>query len=190
MEVRHVVIQIRLAYLGIGGEDVHDKGADINDIETFGGVVKNGVVDVVDRSRKFVACDGEDHPVGVPCLMGSGVGNTQFLALGSRGACWDDWVGWWFNVWDVECLPLACQVEGWILKKALLSLAVSPWTRNSLEVSRQFANDHLDLLMGGLAKDTCEDGMRHLCLNAVGRNSIGSHCLGGTVEEAQRGGIW
>ncbi len=33
--------------------------------------------------------------------------------------------------------------------------------------------------MGGFAKDTCEDGMRHLCLNAFGRNGVGSHHLGG-----------
>jgi hypothetical protein len=38
--------------------------------------------------------------------------------------------------------------------------------RNSHEVSKQFEDDHLDLRMGGLAKDMCEDGMRHLCLNS------------------------
>ncbi len=64
---------------------------------------------------------------------------------------------------------------------------MSPWTGNSLEVSRQFADDHLDLLMGGLAKDTCEDGMRHLCLNAVNRNSVGSHRLGGTGRRSAKG---
>ncbi len=40
---------------------------EINSIETFGGVVKNGVVDVDDCHCKLVACDGEDHLVGVPC---------------------------------------------------------------------------------------------------------------------------
>ncbi len=45
-----------------------------------------------------------------------------------------------------------------------MSLAVSPWTENSHEVSRQFADDHLDLLMGELTENTCEDGMRNLCL--------------------------
>ncbi len=79
MEVGHVVIQIRLAYLGVGGEDVHDKGAEINGIETFGGVVKNGVVDIIDRRRKFVACDGEDHLVGVPCLTGGSIGTRSSL---------------------------------------------------------------------------------------------------------------
>jgi hypothetical protein len=60
-----------------------------------------------------------------------------------------------------------------------VTLAVSPWTGNSHEVSRQFADDRLDLLMGGLAKDSGEDRMRHLCLNAFVRNGIRSHCLGG-----------
>ncbi len=57
-----------------------------------------------------------------------------------------------------------------------MSFAVSPWTGNSPEVSGQFVDDHLDLFMGGFPKDTCEDWMRHLCLNAFGRNGIGSHC--------------
>ncbi len=63
MEVGHVVIQIRLTDLGIGGEDVHDKGVEINGLETFGGVVKNGIVDVVDCHRKSVACNDEDYLV-------------------------------------------------------------------------------------------------------------------------------
>ncbi len=69
-----------------------------------------------------------------------------------------------------------------------MSLAVSPWTGNSHENSGQFAYDCLDLLMGGLTKDTCEDGMRHLCLNAFGRNGIRSHCLGGTGRRSTKGG--
>ncbi len=68
-----------------------------------------------------------------------------------------------------------------------MSLSVPPWTGNSHEVSRQFADDHLDLIMVGLAKDTCEDGMRHLCLNAVNRYGIGSHRLGGTGSRSTKG---
>ncbi len=67
MEVGHVVIQIRLADLGVGVEDVHYKGVEINGIETLGGVVKNGVVEVIDCHRELVVHDGEDHLVGVPC---------------------------------------------------------------------------------------------------------------------------
>jgi hypothetical protein len=78
-------------------------------------------------------------------------------------------------LWDVESLSLASQVDGWILKRAKVSLAVSPRTGNSHEVSRKLADDHLDLFMGGFAKDTCENGMRHLCINALGRNSIERH---------------
>ncbi len=113
MEVSHVVIQIRFADLGVGGEDVHDEGAEIDGIETFGGVIKNSVVYVVDCHRKLVACDGEDHLVSVPCLTCSSVGDVQFLAVGGCGAGWDYWVGRRFNLWDVECLPFACQVDGW-----------------------------------------------------------------------------
>ncbi len=61
-----------------------------------------------------------------------------------------------------------------------MTLAVSPWTGNGHEVSQQFVDDHLDLLVGGLAKDTGEDRMRHLCLNGFGRHDTRSDCLGGT----------
>ncbi len=86
MEVGHVVIQIRLVGLGIGGEDVHEEGAEIDGVETFGGVIKNGIVDVVDCHRKLVTRDGEDHLVGDPSLACGGVGGTQFLAFGCCGA--------------------------------------------------------------------------------------------------------
>jgi hypothetical protein len=76
MEVGYVVAQIRLAYLGIGVEDVHDKGVEIDGVETFGGVLKNGVVDIVDCCCKLNACDGEDHLVGVPCLASGGIGGV------------------------------------------------------------------------------------------------------------------
>jgi hypothetical protein len=33
--------------------------------------------------------------------------------------------------------------------------------------------------MGGLAEDTGEDRMRHLCFNAFCRHGIGSYCSGG-----------
>jgi hypothetical protein len=66
-----------------------------------------------------------------------------------------------------------------------VSLAVSPRTGTSHEVSGQFTDDHLDLFMGGFTKDTCKDGMRHLCLNALGRNGIGRHCLGGAGRSAK-----
>ncbi len=109
----------------------------------------------------------------------------QFLVFGCHGSGWDDWVGWRFNLWDVERLLVVSQVDGWILKSAKVSLAVSPRTKNSHEVSRQFVDDHLDLFMGGFAKDTYEDGIGHLCFNAIGRNGIGRHCLEGTGSSAK-----
>jgi hypothetical protein len=35
--------------------------------------------------------------------------------VGGHDAYWDDWVGRRFNKWDVERLPVACQIDGWIL---------------------------------------------------------------------------
>ncbi len=55
--------------------------ATTSSLETFGGVIKNGVVDVVNCRCKLVACDGEDHLVGVSCLAGGGIGGVQFLAF-------------------------------------------------------------------------------------------------------------
>jgi hypothetical protein len=112
IEVGHVVIQIRLADLGVGGEDVHDKGAEIDGIETFGGIIKNGIVDVNNCHCKLAAHDGEDHHVGVPSLACGSVGGMQFLVCSCCGASWDGWVGWRFNMWDLECLPVASQVDG------------------------------------------------------------------------------
>ncbi len=97
IEVGHVVIQIRLADLGISSKDVHDKEA-INGVETFYEVIKNRVVDIVDCRYKSVACDGEDHHVPVPCLVCGGVGGTQFLAFDCCGTGWDGWLGWMFNL--------------------------------------------------------------------------------------------
>jgi hypothetical protein len=102
MEAGHVVIQIRLANFSIGDEDMHDKGAEMDGVETFGGVLKNSVVDVVNRRRELVARDGEDHVVAVPCLTCGGVGGMQFLAFGHRGTGWDDWVGGRFYLWGVK----------------------------------------------------------------------------------------
>ncbi len=66
-----------------------------------------------------------------------------------------------------------------------MSLAVFPWTGNCHKISRQFTDEHLDLFMGGFAKDTCEDGMRHLGLNSLGRHGIGHHHFGGMGDSAK-----
>jgi hypothetical protein len=116
LEIGHIVIQIRLADLSVGGEDVHDKGAKINGVESFGGVLKYGLVDVVNCRHILVACDVDNHLVDVQCFECSGVGGTQFLAFCCCGANWDNWVGWRFIWWNVESLSLGSQVDGWILK--------------------------------------------------------------------------
>jgi hypothetical protein len=67
-----------------------------------------------------------------------------------------------------------------------MALAVSPWTENGHEVGQQFADDSLDLFVGGFAKDTGEDRMRHLCPNAFCRHGIQSHCLGGMGSAKRR----
>jgi hypothetical protein len=67
-----------------------------------------------------------------------------------------------------------------------MTLAVSPWTENGHEVGQQFADDGLDWFVGGFAKDTGEDRMRHLYLNALSRYGISSHCSGGTRSAKER----
>ncbi len=91
---------------------------EIDGVKTFGGVIKNGVVDIVNHPHELVTCDGEDHLVGVPRHASGRVGGVWFLAVGVCGTCWDDWVVRRYNIWDVECLPIACQVDCWFLKKA------------------------------------------------------------------------
>jgi hypothetical protein len=53
-----------------------DKGAEIDGADTFSGVAKNGIVDVVDCHCKLVTCDGEDHLAGVTCLASGGIGDA------------------------------------------------------------------------------------------------------------------
>ncbi len=63
---------------------------------------------------------------------------------------------------------------------------MSPWTGNGHEVGHKFVDDGLDLFVGGFAKDTGEDRMRNLCLNAFCRHSIRSHHSGGTKSAKER----
>ncbi len=67
-----------------------------------------------------------------------------------------------------------------------MTLAVSPWTRNGHEVGQQFVDNGLDMFVGGFAKDTGEDRMRHLCLNSFCRHGIRSHCSGGMRRAKRR----
>ncbi len=58
VEVGHVVIQVRLADLGVCGENMLDKRAEVDTVEAFHWVGKDSIVDVVDGHGKLVTHDG------------------------------------------------------------------------------------------------------------------------------------
>ncbi len=58
VEVGHVVVQVRLADLGVCGENMLDKRAEVGAIEAFCQVIKEGIVDFVNGRGKLVARDG------------------------------------------------------------------------------------------------------------------------------------
>ena len=49
-------------------------------VESFGGVIESGVVDVVNRCSKLVTCDGGDDNVGVQCFAFGEVGSAGGFA--------------------------------------------------------------------------------------------------------------
>ncbi len=79
MEIGHVIIQIRLADLSVGGEDVNEEGVEIDGIEFSGWVIKNGIVDVIDCRCVLVAHDVEDHLVCFLCPACGGIGGIWLL---------------------------------------------------------------------------------------------------------------
>ncbi len=74
VEFREVIIQVRLADLGIPCQDVCDKHTQIDAIEALNWIVQYGIVDVVDSSGKLVAGDGENQAIGCPCLASGSIG--------------------------------------------------------------------------------------------------------------------
>ena len=60
--------------------NVLDECTKVNSVETFSGVVKDGVVDVVYGCSKLVAGDGEDKFIRGPCFAGK-----MLLARNSSG---------------------------------------------------------------------------------------------------------
>jgi len=68
VELGHVVVQVGLADLGVRGQDVLDQRAEVDAVESFRWIVKDGVVDVVDGGGELVSSDGEDEAVGSPCF--------------------------------------------------------------------------------------------------------------------------
>ena len=68
VELGHVVVQVRLADLGVRGQDVLDQRAEVDAVEAFRWIIENGVVDVVDGGGELVSSDGEDKAVSSPCF--------------------------------------------------------------------------------------------------------------------------
>ena len=62
----------------------------IDSVETFGGVVKSGVVDIVDCCHKLVACDCVDDDLFVPCLALGKVGSPSGFTCRSSSRRIDD----------------------------------------------------------------------------------------------------
>ena len=54
VELGHVVVQVRLADLGVCGQDVLDQHAEVNAIESFCRIIEDSVVDVVNGGGELV----------------------------------------------------------------------------------------------------------------------------------------
>jgi hypothetical protein len=74
VEFGQVVVQIGLADLGICRQYVLDKREEVDAIETFGWVIEDGVVDVVNGGGELVVHDGKDEFVGGPSLACNKIG--------------------------------------------------------------------------------------------------------------------
>ncbi len=57
-----------------------------------------------------------------------------------------------------------------------MAFVVSARAGDSHKVGGEFAKNQLQLLMCRLSEDTCQDRMRHLCLDTVSGNSIRHGC--------------
>ena len=68
VEFGHVVVQVGLTDLGVRGQDVLDKCAEVDAVESFRWIVEDGAVDVVDGGGELVSSDGKDEAVGSPCF--------------------------------------------------------------------------------------------------------------------------
>ena len=95
---------------------MQDERAEVDAIESFGGVIEHGVVDIVAGCGKLVTGDGEDKFVHGPRLACNDVVGLQFFVLGGSGAVWHDRVCWWFVGRDGERFPIAGCIDGGILK--------------------------------------------------------------------------
>ena len=76
VEFGHVVVQVELADLGVCGENMLDKRAEVNTVKSFCWIVKDGIVDVIDSGGTLVANDGQYKPAGCPCFEHGDVGGS------------------------------------------------------------------------------------------------------------------
>ncbi len=133
MKLGHVVVDIRLRNGCVGGLDVCNKIPEADCIESFCGVIKGGVVYVVDGRRKLVACDGDYDVIGVPRLLFGKVGGTCLFVGGSGSGGVDGILGGSCRRY-VECGSVVLKVEGMVLEEAKVSFSVFPRARNGHEV--------------------------------------------------------
>ncbi len=81
----HVVVNV-----GLGNHciDVANGSGDVTKrdcVETFGGVIKFCIINIVNGRCKLVACDGADDDVCVPCLALGKVGSSSSFVSRSSG---------------------------------------------------------------------------------------------------------
>ena len=148
-----------------------DKVPEGNRIETLGGIVKRGIIYVVNCRRKLVACDGADNDVGIPCLA---VGEVDSSSCFLRG-CGSRWIEQIFGrrvSRNSECGAVVLEVKNWVLEEAEMSFSVSPRARNGHEVGGKFLLKNLEFLVGGLSYDAGESPVWHLGPDGLGRDSV------------------
>jgi hypothetical protein len=102
-------------------------------IESFSGVIKCGIVDIIDGRCKLVVCDGGHNKVGVPCFLFGEVGCSCLFAYRSSGGGVDGILGG-NGHGNGERGPVALKVEDRVLEEAKMSISVSPRARNGHEV--------------------------------------------------------
>jgi hypothetical protein len=88
----------------------------VDAVETLGGVVKDSVVYFVNDCGELVVGDSEDEFVCGLCLACNDVVGAEFFALRGSGAVRHDGECWWFVGGDGERFPVACCIDGGILK--------------------------------------------------------------------------
>ncbi len=79
----HVVINVGLGNHSIGAANASDKVTKGDCIETFGGVIKFRIINIIDGRPKLVLCDCADNDVCIQCLVLGEVGCPSGFACRS-----------------------------------------------------------------------------------------------------------